>query len=750
MQLFPHQTKLVNDVRDAWSVGHRNVMMVLPTGGGKSVCLSHILRDHDGYSAAIAHRQELVSQLAVTLARNNVQHRIIAPRNVIKNIVKIQVDLLGKSWYNPNARTAVIGVNTLAARIDHADVSAFTKRCGMVVVDEGHHVLANNLWGKALQLFREDARGLFPTATPCRADGRGLGRHADGLADVMVRGPEQRWLIENGFLCDYRLICRPNEQMVSKLDTMHAGASGDLTHKQLREAAKDSSIVGDVVEHYQKYAAGKLGVTFAPDIETAREFETRFNAAGIPAKLVTADTPDAERFNIRRDFEARRYLQLINVDLFGEGFDLPAIEVVQMARRTDSLSLFMQQFGRALRTMQGKSHAIVIDHVNNYVRHGLPDKYREWSLDRRERRSSKQKDPDDIPLTACLNVTCAMPYERFRTACPWCGAVRPVSSRGAPEFVDGDLHELDPVFLSQLRGEVAKVDGPCYVPQGVPSHARGRVELNHTNRQSAQALLREMIAQWAGWQRAAGLNDREIHKKFFLGFGVDVMTAQTLGAPEALVLIGKVCSHMGKPEPVVSLAEAPDSIEQRVYDYLLEHGDSSPGAVCRALNLSRSSAKCGVLRSPRIFSKGSTSRVIWTLNVKFINPNIEQLIYDYLVEHGDSKPANIVKFLNLTGTSAKRAVINSNRIFIVGSGSVNKRWSLNENLKVLNTEQRIYNYLLEHGDSKPIEIMNALAISKTGVRAAMNESKRIFRKDSGTNTLWTLDKPVKPVHTDRN
>jgi DNA or RNA helicases of superfamily II len=192
-------------------------------------------------------------------------------------------------------------------------------------------------------------------------------------------------------------------------------ATGDFNADQLRKAVHKSHITGDVVAHYLKLAPGKLGVTFAVDVEAATEIAGAFRAAGVPAEVVSAKTPDALRAQILRRFKAREILQLVNVDLFGEGFDLPAIEVVSFARPTESFALYCQQFGRALRLMLSKEAAavhahltdeqrraaiaasekpvaIIIDHVNNVLRHGLPDARREWSLDRRERRSGKKSD----------------------------------------------------------------------------------------------------------------------------------------------------------------------------------------------------------------------------------------------------------------------------------------------------------------------------------------------------------------------
>ena len=343
-----YQEHFKSDVRNAWSSGHRNVCGVMPTGAGKSYTVGEIVKEHGGTTVVIAHRQELVGQLSMSIASNGVQHQIIAPNNVRNFIMGEHLRELKVNMVNPNARVAVVGVDTLMRRTkQYARLMAETT---MWVTDECHHIVRGNKWGKVCEMM-PNALGLGVTATPIRADGLGLGRNADGVMDVMVEGPTMRELIDAGFLTEYRIFAPPSDVDYSHVET---GSTGDLKFKQLKSAVKESHLVGDVVEHYKRLAMGKLGITFATDVETATDIATQFNAAGVPAEVVSAKTPAKIRAEIIRRFKARDLLQLVNVDLFGEGFDLPAIEVVSMARRTLSYSLFSQQFGRALRPMPGK------------------------------------------------------------------------------------------------------------------------------------------------------------------------------------------------------------------------------------------------------------------------------------------------------------------------------------------------------------------------------------------------------------
>jgi superfamily II DNA or RNA helicase len=497
--------------------------MQLSTGGGKTVVFSDIISNHKGFPIAIAHRMELVSQISLTLARYGVHHNIIAQKPVIREIIAMHIQETGKRYYDPNAKCIVAGVDTLI-RLDSN--TPWFKLITLVVQDEGHHPLRENKWGTAASLF-PNAVGLYPTATPCRTDGKGLGSHADGIIDIMVQGPNMRELIKSGYLTDYRIFAPPSDLDLSEVPI---SASGDYSNPKLRDAVHKSCITGDIVDHYLKIAPGKLGVTFAVDVQSASEIACAFKQQGVPAEAISAKTPDTLRQSIMRKFRNREILQIVNVDLLGEGVDVPALEVVSMGRPTQSFGLYSQQFGRALRPLPGKTHAIIIDHVNNVKLHGLPDAPREWTLDRRERRTKSKT--GEIAVKTCLNVSCFSVYEAYKKTCPYCGHFTPPKERSSPEQVEGDLFELDPAVLAQLRGEISRIDDIARIPSGLPLPAELAIKKRHKARQEAQYELRQSIAQWAGYHHPR-LADSEIYRLFFYTFGTDILTAQTLNTADA-------------------------------------------------------------------------------------------------------------------------------------------------------------------------------------------------------------------------
>lgn len=541
-QLRGYQKDAVDNVNQLWARGAANALLVLPTGAGKTVIMSSILNDHAGASVAIAHRQELVSQISMALARQGVRHRIIGPKNVIKLCVGLHTAELGRSYFHPEAKTGVAGVDTLVRRGE--SLREWLNSVTLWAQDEAHHPVVGNKWARAAELF-PNAKGLGVTATPLRADGKGLGREYDGIFDDMVVGPSMRDLIREGFLTEYRIFAPPSDY--ARPETV--GGSGDFTMVNMKNAVKQSHIVGDIVAHYVKIANGKPGVTFVPDVETAHDVAAQFCAAGVPAVAVSAKTPDRERIDCISRFKRGELRQLVNVDLFGEGFDLPAIEVVSMGRPTESYGLYVQQFGRALRLLDGKTHGIIIDHVGNVARHGLPDAPREWSLERREKRGSSAAG-DVIPTWVCRE--CVGVWECFIKICPNCGAGKPLPAvRSGPEFVDGDLTELDPAALAEMRGEIAKIDQDVELyrehlaGRNVPLIGQAGLVNKHIRNQEAQRVLREAIALWAGHRRAEGTQDAVSYMKFYHRYGLDVMSAQALKAKDAYTLLDKVNKDLG-------------------------------------------------------------------------------------------------------------------------------------------------------------------------------------------------------------
>ena len=370
------------------------------------------------------------------------------------------------------------------------------------------------------------AKVLGLTATPSRADGKGLGRHADGVIDVMVEGPPMRELINRGYLSEYQVFCPKSDIDLSQV--AHA-PSGDFSPDGVRKAVHASrTIVGDMVGSYLQFAPGQRGISFCVDIEAATEVCAEYRRRGVPAEILTGKTPTNLRAQILRRLRDGSVLQVVAVEVLNEGTDVPAVECISFARPTDSLGLYMQQGGRGLRIAPGKKIATIIDHVGNFLRHKPFDMPRKWSLDRREKRGKGAALIDGPPMRACPQ--CTRPYERVLVGCPYCGHFPEPALRSGPEHVDGDLVLLTPEVLAKMRGEI---DAPLRVPYGATGAIEGALRKHHTARSEAQRALSAAMDQWAGYRVLAGDNERVQQRRFFHQFGVDVLTAQALPAREA-------------------------------------------------------------------------------------------------------------------------------------------------------------------------------------------------------------------------
>lgn len=359
-----YQEKAVQAIRDAFATVRR-VLFVLPTGGGKTVTFAYIV--HGAASKGrrvyiVAHRIEIIRQISLALARQNVPHGVIAPGHP-KTADPVQVCM----------------VQTLSKRFARLPAP------DLLVIDEAHHVVSNTYL--ALTAAWNEAFHLGVTATPERLDGRGLG----ACFDQMVLGPSAKELIAAGSLADFTYLAPPSELDLSGVHTI----AGDYNLEELAQAMEKSQIVGDAVEHYGRYLGGKPVIAFCVNVWHAEAVAARFNAAGWRSASIDGRMGGKQRQGILDALAAGELDVLTSCNLVSEGFDLPAVAGAILLRPTKSLALFLQQVGRALRPKEDGSKAIILDHVGNCLVHGLPDWDRQWSLKGRVVR------PKAAPVSVC-------------------------------------------------------------------------------------------------------------------------------------------------------------------------------------------------------------------------------------------------------------------------------------------------------------------------------------------------------------
>ncbi len=329
--LRDYQVDLRDGVFRDWNQGAQNVCAVSATGSGKTVIMSDVIIQGNEPTFALAHRQELVGQISLALAKNGVYHNLVASDKTIKFVVNRHLKKIGRNYINTQAPVSVAGVDTLLRRDGDFNNIKY------VHIDEGHHPLKTNKWGRAFDMF-PNARGCGWTATPCRADRKSLRFDQGGLYHTLVNGPCMRDLITRGFLCDY-IIYGPGSS-INREEIAVSGNTGDFSATALRRAGAGSTIVGDVVQHYLRFGLGKRAIAFAIDIQAATDIASRLQDFGVRAQALSGKTDDATRAVMTDRFENGDLDVLVNVDLFGEGYDVPAVEVVIMGRPTESYGLY--------------------------------------------------------------------------------------------------------------------------------------------------------------------------------------------------------------------------------------------------------------------------------------------------------------------------------------------------------------------------------------------------------------------------
>lgn len=442
--LRDYQEDGVEGIRLAFREGKHPTLFVLATGGGKTFTFSYIANNAAklGHQVIIVvHRKELLLQASASLRALGVEHGIISPHFTS----------------DPRKKIQVASIDTLLIRVKK-NPNAY--KFALLIFDEAHHVVKDNKWGRAWYELGQP-RTLGVTATPVRADGKGLGEHAGGIFKEMVLGPSIGWLIGQGMLINptvYTSLETPDMTGVKKKK------DGEYNERQLAERVDKPVITGSAVKQYKKICPGARAIAFCINIEHAKHVVDEFNAAGYRFALLVGEPEmkDSERTKVNNMLKRGEIDGAATVDLVSEGYDLPDLECCIMLRPTMSESLYIQQVGRIMRPSKGKTRCFLLDHVGNVgaiidgvfvKKHGLPDELREWTLDGRVKGKGKKKAKDEL-LDVAQCPKCYLAHMPAPT-CPACGHVYEVKSRKL-EQVDGELAELTPERLSQLKHEKRK------------------------------------------------------------------------------------------------------------------------------------------------------------------------------------------------------------------------------------------------------------------------------------------------------
>jgi superfamily II DNA or RNA helicase len=426
LSLRPYQIEAIDGLRVLIRSGRRRLVLVMPTGGGKTVVASAMIQSAIARGTRclfLAHRRELIDQTVEKLARFGIKAGVIMANDPRRDD------------YLP---AQVASVQTLARRLDRKPPA------GLIIVDECHHA-ASETYRKIVDAY-PDAVVIGLTATPWRSDRIGL---AD-IYETSLLATTPAELIRGGALVDYDAFAYDAPDLHQVKVT-----AGDFNQKDLALACNTQVLVGSVVREYLTHANGRRAILFPVNIEHSQALVAELRAAGVVAEHIDCNTPSEPRNEAMRRFRSGDLMVLASVGVLTEGFDAPAAEVCILARPTKSLSLHLQMIGRVLRPSPetGKQRALIHDHAGNLLRHGLPDDVRDYSL---------TATPAKV-IAARTCPACFAVFNRTKNGlCPKCGELIALpeersESGGRAELERVEGTRLTKAQIQKLRGHRAEI-----------------------------------------------------------------------------------------------------------------------------------------------------------------------------------------------------------------------------------------------------------------------------------------------------
>ncbi|MBF9140823.1 DEAD/DEAH box helicase [Hymenobacter properus] len=449
--LRDYQTTAITDCARAL-VAHPSVVLVLPTGAGKTTVAAEMARRMVGKGKRVwfvAHLFELVSQARARM-----------------ELFGLTVGCIAAGWeYHPARPVQCCMVQTLSKRIAKLPAHQLPD---FIFFDEGHHTAAGT-YQRVIEAV-PNAKRIGLTATPFRLDGKGLREwYADLVAPITAAE-----LVARGYLVPARYYATEAD-----LEGI-AKRGGDYAADELYKKFNKRELYAGTVINYLNFAEGRKAIVFCVNVEHSLQTTQAFLDEGIACAHLDGSTPAAQRAKVLAEFAAGRWQVLCNVALFTEGFDLPDLGCVILNRATQSKSLYLQMVGRGLRPAAGKQHCVVIDHGGNVKAHGFFDDEVEHSLDAPEKKR-KNAALDVAPIKFCPG--CQLINKVQARVCEECGHEFPAAVKEAKEAEFVEIQRKTTV-IGGLTVSVV-VDKKKALPaelEGVPMSAMSREQLRQVAR----------------------------------------------------------------------------------------------------------------------------------------------------------------------------------------------------------------------------------------------------------------------------
>jgi len=429
-ELRPYQRDIIDRVYAEIAAGKRRLLLVAPTGSGKTVIAGAIIAGAVGRKKRVlflAHRRELIQQTSAKLHAVGVDHGIIQAGFPTR----------------PGEGVQVASISTLHARALRTNKMELPP-ADLVIVDEAHHCRART-YRRLIEAY-PSAVILGMTATPCRGDGRGLGN----TFETIVACPSVADLIADNYLVPTRVYA-PSRPDLSGVRVER----GDYAEKQLAERMDDQQLVGDIISHWHRLSDRRRTVVFATGVAHSVHLRDEFRSSGVWAEHIDGSTPVEQRDSILAGLAAGTVEVVTNAMVLTEGWDQPAVSCLVLARPTRHMGLYRQMVGRVLRPAPGKTDALILDHAGAVFEHGFVEEPVIWTLaeDRRAKNPvHASRGRFQAPkLTTCPECTAVRFEGRPCDACGW----RPQPKAAPIEIADGDLTHVD-----RSRRPTDKINSP--------------------------------------------------------------------------------------------------------------------------------------------------------------------------------------------------------------------------------------------------------------------------------------------------
>jgi len=406
--LRPHQLRAIDGLKQSIVDGHRRPMLQAPTGAGKTVIGAHIVAGARAKGKTLAFCVPSISLVDQTFERFVENGIDPADMGVI------QAD---HPWKRPGAPVQIATAQSLARR-DRPDVD-------LVVIDEAH------VMHKVYQTWMDEAPDKLFIGLSATPWAKGLGKRFDHL----IKPTSTQELIDLGMLSNFRVFA-PSHPDLTGVRTV----AGDYHEGDLSEAMSKAHLVADVVTQWLARGENRPTLCFAVNRAHAQLLAMQFTEAGVPTAYVDANTPREERETIGKRLAAGDVKVVCNIGCLTTGIDWD-VRCLILARPTKSDMLFVQIIGRALRTADGKDHAIILDHSDTHLRLGMVTDIDHDGLDDGRPQSAADRKAKERKLAAPRECgKCAALIPALMRECPCCGTVAP--PRTGVTVDDGDLSEI--------------------------------------------------------------------------------------------------------------------------------------------------------------------------------------------------------------------------------------------------------------------------------------------------------------------